>query len=119
MIGTTFAKPLQDDESAPNSYKAYSQAADWCNANDATIEDKGEFYEVVALPAPTSEEKAVAEAQAEYQQLLQKLSETDYVAAKLAEGVATKEDYAEVLASRQAWRTRINELLATYPSLKD
>ena len=119
MIGTKFTKPLQDDESAPNSYKAYSQAAAWCNANGATIEDKGDYYEVVEIPEPTAEEKAFAEAQAEYQQLLQKLSETDYVAAKLAEGVATKDEYAEVLANRQTWRTRIDELLTQYPSLKN
>lgn len=89
-----------------------------CNANGATIEDKGDYFEVVAIPEPTDEEKTFTEAQAEYQQLLQKLSETDYVAAKLAEGVATKEDYAEVLANRQAWRSRINELLSKYPTLK-
>ncbi len=53
MLGTQFAKPLQDDESLPNSYKAYSQAAAWCNANGATIEDKGDYYEVVSIPDPT------------------------------------------------------------------
>lgn len=31
---------------------AYSQAAEWCNANGATIEDKGEYYEVVEIPPP-------------------------------------------------------------------
>lgn len=119
MIGTTFTKPLQDDETLPNSFKAYSQAAAWCNANNATIEDKGDYYEVVAIPEPTDEEKAFAAAQTEYQELLKKLSDTDYVAAKIAEGVATKEDYAEVLANRQTWRTRIDALLTQYPSLKN
>lgn len=39
------------------------------------------------------------------------LSETDYVAAKIAEGAATREEYASVLAQRQRWRDEINELL--------
>lgn len=38
------------------------------------------------------------------------LSDTDYVAAKIAEGAATREDYADVIAQRQAWRDEINEL---------
>ena len=36
--------------------KEYADLAVWCNANNATIEDKGEYYEVVALPLPTLEE---------------------------------------------------------------
>ena len=38
-----------------------------------------------------------------------KLKETDYVAAKIAEGAATKEEYAAVLSQRRAWRGEINE----------
>lgn len=37
-----------------------------------------------------------------------KLRETDYVAAKIAEGAATREEYAEVLAKRQQARADIN-----------
>ena len=37
------------------------------------------------------------------------LEETDYVACKLAEGVATKEQYSEVLKKRQQARDIINE----------
>ena len=33
----------------------YTDCAIWCNANNATIEDKGEYYEVVPLPLPTLE----------------------------------------------------------------
>lgn len=36
------------------------------------------------------------------------LKSTDYVAAKLAEGKATKSEYAERIAERQAWRDAIN-----------
>lgn len=34
----------------------YTDCAIWCNANNATIEDKGDYYEVVSLPLPTLEE---------------------------------------------------------------
>lgn len=34
----------------------YTECAIWCNANNATIEDKGDYYEVVSLPLPTLEE---------------------------------------------------------------
>lgn len=38
-----------------------------------------------------------------------KLKETDYVAAKIAEGAATPEEYAKVLAERRKARKEINE----------
>lgn len=37
-----------------------------------------------------------------------KLTSTDYIAAKIAEGKATKAEYAENIAERQAWRDDIN-----------
>jgi len=37
-----------------------------------------------------------------------KLTSTDYIAAKIAEGKATKEEYAEKIAQRQQWRDDIN-----------
>ena len=37
-----------------------------------------------------------------------KLTTTDYIAAKIAEGKATKEEYAEKIAQRQSWRDDIN-----------
>lgn len=39
---------------------AYSQAAEWCNANHARIDDKGDYYEVVAIPAPSLDEVKAA-----------------------------------------------------------
>lgn len=45
MIGIQIQKENFDAE-------AYYAAANWCNANGATIDDKGEYYEVVAIPAP-------------------------------------------------------------------
>ena len=62
----------------------------------------------------TAEEKApelecIAAAQ-EIAELKAKLAATDYIAAKIAEGAATREEYAEELAERASWRSRINEL---------
>lgn len=49
MIGTRFNK---------NNYnqKDYADAAVWCNANNFVIEDKGDYYEVVAISPPSLEE---------------------------------------------------------------
>ena len=45
-IGTKFDKKNYDGD-------LYTQAARWCNETQkARIEDKGDFYEVVALPTP-------------------------------------------------------------------
>lgn len=38
----------------------YTECAVWCNSNNATIEDKGDYYEVVILPLPTLEENKLA-----------------------------------------------------------
>lgn len=50
MIGTKFYKGNFSDDD-------YSNAANWCNETQlAFIEDMGEYYEVVEIPAPTLEE---------------------------------------------------------------
>lgn len=56
-------------------------------------------------PAPTEEEIK----QHRIAELKQFLANTDYVVIKIAEGVATKEEYADVIAQRQAWREEIRE----------
>ena len=50
MLGTKFYKNNID-------YDAYAECAKWCNEiGTATIDDKGEYYECVAIPAPTLDE---------------------------------------------------------------
>ena len=97
MLGKKFDKANYD-------LNDYSACAEWCNNNNATIEDKGDFYEVVAIVpyVPTKEEQV--------QVLKAELASTDYVAIKIAEGVATKEEYADVLAERAELRKQINAL---------
>lgn len=48
MLGTKIYKN--------SNMKGYTKIAIWCNKNNATIEDKGDYYEVVAIPAPALEE---------------------------------------------------------------
>lgn len=47
-----------------------------------------------------------------------KLRETDYVAAKIAEGAATPDEYAEVLAERRKARKEINDAQAEIAKLE-
>ena len=47
-----------------------------------------------------------------------KLTTTDYIAAKIAEGKATKADYAEKIAERQTWRDDINAARAEIERLE-
>lgn len=79
--------------------------------------EEGYHHKVVYIPEPTQDEKDLDSAKQEEQELQSFLNSTDYVAAKLAEGVATKEKYADVLQQRAEARDRINALRATQESL--
>ena len=61
MIGTKLYKGNKDDMAK------YTATAQWCNANNAHIEDKGTYYEVCenVIPEPTKEEK-IAKLDADY-----------------------------------------------------
>ena len=47
-----------------------------------------------------------------------RLTATDYIAAKIAEGKATKAEYAPQIAERQTWRDDINAAQAEIERLK-
>lgn len=47
-----------------------------------------------------------------------RLTATDYIAAKIAEGKATKSEYADKIAERQQWRDDINAARAEIERLK-
>lgn len=47
-----------------------------------------------------------------------KLTSTDYIAAKIAEGKATKTEYADKIVERQQWRDDINAADAEIERLK-
>ena len=61
----------------------------------------------------TDAEKAREEAIERIRILKGWLAETDYIAAKIAEGAATADDYAEKIAQRKAWRKEISDLEST------
>jgi hypothetical protein len=62
MIGKKLYKNNADDMAQ------YTATAQWCNANNAHIEDKGSYYEVCEniIPEPTTDEK-IAALDAQYQ----------------------------------------------------
>lgn len=65
----------------------------------------------IAIDTKEEERKAKdTELRAEYDNLALSLANTDYVVIKIAEGVATEKDYADVLKDRAEWRKRINEI---------
>ena len=68
-----------------------------------------EYEEIPPLPEPpepTPEELK----QQEIWDLKAKLATSDYAVIKIAEGAATKEEYADLIVQRQSWRARLNEL---------
>lgn len=79
--------------------------------------EEGLWWGVEKIPEKTQDEKDLEAAEQEEQELQSFLNSTDYVAAKLAEGVATKEEYADVLQQRAEARDRINVLRASQESL--
>ena len=68
------------------------------------------FWSVVKKPERGAEEKAKEEKEQRIAELKRLLVNTDYAVIKIAEGEATKEEYAETLANRKAWREEIRTL---------
>lgn len=66
-----------------------------------------EDYETILRYVEVPEAQRAAE---QIAQLKQQLADTDYTVIKIAEGAATREEYAEIIAQRQVWRAEINEL---------
>jgi len=81
--------------------------------SDAEFEEAGSFARIIdgeIFIGKTDAEKAKEDAERKIAQLKAKLAATDYIAAKIAEGSVTADEYAEKIAERQAWRAEINEL---------
>lgn len=94
------------------------ESMDGISQPDMTITEE-EFYAADGLVrlidgriflGKTDAEKAREEAIEKIRVLKKNLAETDYIAAKIAEGAATAADYAEKIAQRKAWRKEISEL---------
>ena len=78
---------------------------DEANNNKRIVPDENGNPILQDPPPPTNEELC----QQRRNEALSYLSRTDYVAAKIAEGAATKEEYAEILEKRREARAAINE----------
>ena len=81
-------------------------------------EAEGLWWGVEKIPEKSQDEKDLEQAKADEQAALSFLRSTDYVAVKIAEGVATTEEYADVLEKRAAAREEINALRASQQTLK-
>lgn len=66
------------------------------------------YFEYVGKPVVP--EAYVPSTEEEILRLKARLAETDYCVIKIAEGVATKEEYADVLTERAELRKKINQL---------
>ncbi|MDR0376675.1 MAG: hypothetical protein LBH70_02670 [Spirochaetaceae bacterium] len=64
------------------------------------------------FPGKTGAEKQAGENAGRVHFLKSLLADTDYIAARIAEGSATVEEYAGKIARRRAWRQEIAELEA-------
>lgn len=80
-------------------------------------EDEGLWWGVEEIPEKTQDEKDLEKAKADEQAALAYLRSTDYVAVKIAEGVATTEEYSEVLQKRAEAREEVNALRASQEAL--
>lgn len=80
-------------------------------------EAEGLWWGVEKIPGKSQDEKDLEQAKADEQAALSYLRSTDYVAVKIAEGVATKEEYEEILQKRAEKREEVNALRASQESL--
>lgn len=98
----------------------FEEAKKWAKEHNTTLEElidkrterDGILYRYFQIGCdfgavePTEEEIKAQK----IMQLKRQLSLTDYAVIKIAEGAATKEEYAELIAQRQQWRQEINSL---------
>ena len=79
--------------------------------------EEGLWWGVEEIPEKTQDEKDLEKAKADEQAALAYLRSTDYVAVKIAEGVATTEEYSKVLQKRAEAREEVNALRASQEAL--
>ena len=105
MLGTKLHKDTQSD------MDKYTDYAVWCNANNATIEDKGEYYEIVEIkPYTPTKEEQVAQLDLEYEKSKQQLMQYyfEFSIADNAEGMEAIK--AELEALNQQYDNDLAEI---------
>lgn len=97
MIGTKLYKNNKDDMAQ------YTATAQWCNVNNAHIEDKGKYYEVVEnVPYVPTKEEQIANLTAEYQQEKANLCEA-YTTATMQGDTETAASVAQDMKDLDVW----------------
>ena len=88
-------------------------AKKWAREHNTTLEElidrRTERVQIGGEYIPPEPTQDQVKAQTIYRLKMQ-LSATDYAVIKIAEGAATPEEYAELIAQRQQWRQEINAL---------
>lgn len=87
--------------------RIFGDRANWVSPLTTVVSEDGKTILSFTPPSGSSEAQ---KAKVRIKELKANLSATDYAITKIAEGVATKDDYAEVLKDRASWRSEINEL---------
>lgn len=105
MIGKKLYKENLD-------FTDYSNTAQWCNSNNATIVDKGEYYEVVELPAPpppTIEEikRKLINSVQEYMDETARTRGYDGIASACSYGLSTVQKFREEALACISWRDSV------------
>lgn len=93
--GCTWLEPLPEK----NGFKVVFSGNEW-------------VYEAIPEPEPEPDLYVPDPKEQEISELKGKLIDSDYAIIKIAEGAATREEYADLIKQRQEWRARINELEA-------
>lgn len=102
MIGTKLYKKTDD-------MKRYSKTAMWCNTNNAHIEDKGDYYEVVKNTEHIkSTSELIAELTSQYE--ASKAELIGYITEAVAYGDDTDELREELLALDEKFDAEMEEL---------
>lgn len=99
---------IGDKLQKPCDSAIYAEYARWCNGNDATIEDKGDFYEIVAVA--TDRQKQALLTELSEKQIW--LNQHDYIGTKIATGRATVSEYSSEIQTMREYAQRIDEIRA-------
>ena len=102
MIGTKIYK---------TDMSTYPLVAQWCNENNATIEDMGDYYEVVAIPEhiPTQEEvkKMFTDAIQKYLDTTAQSRRYDNIFTAISYVNSTDETFAREAQACLVWRDKV------------
>lgn len=105
MLGTKLYKDNQ------SNMDKYSDVAVWCNANNATIEDKGDYYEVVEItPYTPTKEEQTAQLDAEYEKNKQQLMQYYFEFSIAGDTEGMEAIKAELAALNQQYDNDLSEI---------